>query len=251
METRLTFRRGACDGIPIALGYLSVSFAFGMIASGKGVPVWGAALISLTSFTGTGQFVGVDLMAAGAGMLELICTLAVINARYFLMSMSLSQKLPASITMWQRLVIAFGNTDEIFAVTMMQTAPLNFRYMCGLILCSYSGWVGGTVIGGAASAVIPESLIAALGIALYAMFSALVIPPAKHSGPVLGVVLAATAISCLFRYLPALSGVGNGWVIIIAGIAASAAGALLFPVKDEETRAPDAPDKRVKDEVRK
>ncbi|NLE13702.1 MAG: AzlC family ABC transporter permease [Clostridiales bacterium] len=228
----LTFRRGMTDGIPIALGYLSVSFAFGMIAYGHGLPLWASSLISATCITGTGQFVGVGLMAAGAGLLELICTIAVINARYFLMSMSLQQRLPSDMTLPQKLIIAHGNTDEIFAVSMMKTEPLNFRYMCGIILCSWLGWVGGTVLGSAAGAIFPAILLDALGIALYAMYAALVIPEAKRSRTVLLVTLMAAAVSCLFTFMPALSSVGGGWVIIIAGLSASALGALLFPVDD-------------------
>jgi predicted branched-subunit amino acid permease len=156
----------------------------------------------------------------------------VINARYFLMSLSLSQKLPGEITLWQRLVIAFGNTDEIFAVAMMRTEPINFRYMTGLIVCSYSGWVGGTVIGGLASGAIPKSVLSALGIALYAMFIALVVPPAKKTRPVLTVVLVAAAINCLLRYVDAFDFITSGWAIIISGVTAAFAGALLFPERD-------------------
>ncbi|MFA6948569.1 MAG: AzlC family ABC transporter permease [Eubacteriales bacterium] len=226
----LTFIRGARDGLPVGLGYLSVAFAFGMIATAeKGMPLWGAALVSLTNFTGTGQFVGVDLMSVGTGIIELVCTLAVINARYFLMSLSLSQKLPENITLWQRMMIAFGNTDENFALMMLQSEPLTFPYMMGMIITSYSGWVGGTILGGAASAVIPSSLLSALGIALYAMFIALVVPPAKADRRVLGVVAAAAAISCALYYIPASSGIGSGWIIIISGVLSSAAGAVFFP----------------------
>lgn len=230
----LGFLRGVSDGLPVCLGYLSVAFAFGMIATAeKGMPLWGAALVSITNFTGTGQFVGVDLMSAATGILELICTLAVINARYFLMSLSLSQKLPENITLWQRMMIAFGNTDENFAIMMLQTEPLTFPYMMGMILISYSGWVGGTVLGGAASSVIPASLLSALGIALYAMFIALVVPPAKADRRVLGVVGIAVAISCALYYIPAASGLGSGWIIIISGIISAAAGALLFPQSEK------------------
>ena len=234
MEKKLTFSRGFRDGIPILLGYLSVSFAFGMIAHSRGIPIWGAAMFSMTSFTGTGQFVGIDLMSAGAGVLELICTLAVINARYFLMSLSYTQKLPSDVTLWQRLIIAFGNTDEIFAVAMMQEEPLNFRYLCGLILSSYSGWVSGSILGGAASSLIPAPVLSALGIALYAMFIALVVPATKKSRPVLIVALTAAALSCVFHVLPVLRDIGSGWIIIVCGIAASLMGSLLFPLKGDE-----------------
>ena len=231
---RLTFRQGLTDALPIFFGYLSVAFAFGMIAHARGVPVWLAAAVSGTSLTGTGQFVWLDLISASAALAETACTLAVINARYFLMSLSLSQALPPEITLWQRLIIAFGNTDEIFAVTIMQTEPLNFRYIAGLIVCSYTGWVSGTVIGGLASSVIPASVLSALGIALYAMFIALVVPPAKKSRSVAIVIAIAVAVSSLLSYVPIFSFLSGGWSIIISGIAAALAGAMLFPLDEND-----------------
>ena len=235
MKSKLTFSRGFRDGIPVMLGYLSVSFAFGMIANSRGFPIWCAALFSMTNLSGTGQFVGLDLISTGAGIAEMICTIAVINARYFLMSLSLGQKLPQKVTLWQRFIIAFGDTDENFAIAMMQTEPLTFPYMAGMILSSYSGWVGGTILGGLASGLIPDSVLSALGIALYAMFVALVVPPAKQSRPVLIVVLTAAAVSTLLNIIPIIKDIGSGWIIIIAGIAASAMGAVFFPISDTET----------------
>ncbi len=240
MTKNLTFGRGFRDGIPVMLGYLSVSFAFGMIANSRGIPLPCAALFSITNLSGTGQFVGIDLISAGAGVLELICTLAVINARYFLMSLSLGQKLPSTITLWQRLIIAFGNTDECFAIAMLQTQPLTFPYLGGLILSSFSGWVGGTIIGSAASGLIPDSVLSALGIALYAMFIALVVPPAMNSRPILAVVGIAAGVSTVLSVIPYVKDIGSGWIIIIAGIAASAVGALLFPVPESEAEGGDA-----------
>lgn len=243
MNTRLTFRQGLTDALPIFFGYLSVSVAFGILASARGVPVWLATAVSMTSLTGTGQFVWLDLIAATAALAQTALALAVINARYFLMSLSLSQKLPGTITLWQRLIIAFGNTDEIFAIAMTRDEPLNFRYMAGLIACSYAGWVGGTAIGGLASGAIPASVLSALGIALYAMFIALVVPPAKKSRPALAVVLIAAAINCLLKYIPAFGFITAGWAVIISGAAAALIGAALFPDRsrgaDTEPETPD------------
>jgi len=240
MQSKLTFRRGFTDALPIMLGYLSVSFAFGMIAHSRGIPLWCTALFSATNLSGTGQFVGIDLISAGTGLIELICTIAVINARYFLMSLSLGQKLPQKITLWQRFIIAFGDTDEIFAIAMMQTEPLTFSYLVGMISSSYIGWVGGSILGAAASGLIPDSVLSALGVALYAMFIALVVPPAKSDRKVLIVVLCSVAVSTLLNILPVIKDIGSGWIIIIAGIAASVMGALLFPLKDEEDTEVDA-----------
>ncbi|MCR5263486.1 MAG: AzlC family ABC transporter permease [Clostridiales bacterium] len=230
----LSFAQGVKDALPICFGYLSVSLAFGMIAAGKGMPAWAAELFAVTCVSGTGQFVGVNLMSAGAALIELLCTLAVINARYLLMSVSLSQKLPMSLNLWQRLIVAYGNTDEIFAMASTQTRPLTFGYMCGMIFISVSGWLAGTLIGELAGGVIPQSVMNAMNIALYAMYIALIIPDARKSAPVAVVTAAAAALSCLITYIPFTSGIGSGWTIIIAGVTAAVAGALLFP-RDVET----------------
>ena len=231
---KLTFRKGLKDGVPIALGYISVSFAFGTLAIAKGFPLWAPILISLSNFTGTGQFAGVDLIYRMAGFFEIACTVLVINLRYMLMSLSLSQKLSSEITLGQRLVISFGNTDEIYAVSMKQQAVLNYKYLLGLILCAFSGWVGGTALGACAGSFFPESVLGALGIALHAMFIAIIVPPARDSSPVLKIIILSICISCIFRYVPFLSGISDGWVIIICGIVTSALGAYLFPIRERE-----------------
>lgn len=233
---KLTFAKGARDGLPIAFGYLSVSFAFGMVCIQKGLPAWAPIIISLTNFTGTGQFAGADLIAAGAAFTEIAVTLLIINLRYLLMSLSLSQKLSDKLTLAHRLAIAFGNTDEIFAVAMQQNGPLTFSYMLGLIMSSFSGWVLGTALGVFASSFLPEMVRSALGIALYAMFIAIVIPAARESKPITRVVLISVAISCIFFFVPGLNMLSKGWVIIICGIVSSAVGAAFFPLKCEEER---------------
>lgn len=229
MKGELTFYKGLKDGLPIAFGYISVSFAFGILAIEKGLPLWSPILISISNFTGTGQFVGVGLIASGATIVEIAFTILIINIRYFLMSLSLSQKLPSNITIWQRLVIAFGNSDEIFAVSMQQNKTLNFKYMLGLILCSYMGWNFGTLLGAFASTALPMSIRTALGITIYAMFIAIIIPPATQIKPVAKVIIIAISISCIFKYTPVLNNLSGGWVIIICGIIASAFGAYFYP----------------------
>ncbi len=224
------FFEGVKDGLPICLGYVSVAFAFGMLAVQKGLPVWSPILISLTNFTGTGQFAGIDLIAAAASFAEVAFTLLIINLRYLLMSLSLSQKLDGQISLGKRLAIAFGVTDEIYAVSMQKNRVLDAKYMAGLILCSYMGWVGGTVLGGMASTLMPPSIQSALGIALYAMFIAIIVPPMRTSKPITIVVVTALVMSCMFHYIPGLSSLSSGWVIIICGVAASAVGAYFFPV---------------------
>ena len=228
----LTLLSGFRDALPICLGYLSVSLAFGMIAADRGMPLWTAVLFSGTCVSGTGQFVGLNLLAAAAPLFEMLCTLAVINARYLLMSVSLSQKLPAGMNLWQRLIVAYGNTDEIFAVASTQTAALTFPYMAGMIIISVSGWLAGTILGEIAGGIFPQSLVTAMNIALYAMYIALIIPDAAKSRRIAVIVLTAAALSCALALLP--KGPGDGWRIILAGCAAAALGAVLYPRDAEE-----------------
>lgn len=233
----LNFRTGMLDGLPIALGYFSVSFAFGMLAVEKGLPLWGPICISLTSFTGTGQFVGVDLFAGGAAFLEIAFTLLIINLRYLLMSLSLSQRLSPTVGLFQRLNIAFGVTDEIYAVAMTKTSPLTFSYMMGLILCSFAGWVCGTSVGALVGTALPPSVQSALGIALYAMFIAILVPPARKERPVLIVVAVGAVMSAAsptFRCSAAVPTAGSSSSAAIS----SAIGAYFFPIQPKEEEEP-------------
>lgn len=227
------FQCGLKDGVPIALGYFSVSFSFGILALGGGLSIFQAALTSLTNVTSAGQFAGLQIIIAGGTLLEMVMTQFIINLRYALMSLSLSQKLSENVTFWQRLVIAFANTDEIFAVAMNHGKSLTFPYMAGLQIIPILGWTAGTAVGAAAGSILPGAVNSALSVALYGMFIAVVVPVAKKVRPVLLVVLLAMVMSCLIYYLPIFSGISAGVSIIICTVAASAAGAVLFPVHEE------------------
>lgn len=226
-------QQGFGDGMPIALGYFSVSFSFGIMAAGGGFSVFQAALTSLTNVTSAGQFAGLQIIAAGGALLEIAATQLIINLRYALMSLSLSQKLSGEVTMWQRFMIAFANTDEIFAVAMSHNRELTFPYMVGLQTLPILGWTAGTALGAAAGNLLPASVNSALNVALYGMFMAVVIPAAKKARPVLAVVILSALLSCLLYYLPVFSGISAGMSIILCTLAASAAGAILFPVTEE------------------
>ena len=228
------FVQGLKDGLPICLGYFSVSVAFGMTTVLAGMPLWAAVLISLTNMTSAGQFAGANLMLAGGNMMELGLTTLVINIRYFLMSLSVSQKVERKMSMKERLAVSFGITDEIFAVSMQHKGELSTPYMAGLIITPILGWTGGTLAGGAATSVMPEALSSALGIALYGMFIAVIVPPAREERSVLFTVILAILASLAFTYLPVLRNLGSGWSIIIITIAVSAVAAWLFPRKPEE-----------------
>ncbi len=227
------FQCGLKDGAPIALGYFSVSFSFGILALGGGLTVFQAALTSLTNVTSAGQFAGLQIIIAGGTLLEMAVTQLIINLRYALMSLSLSQRLSERVTLWQRLIIAFANTDEIFAVAMAHGRELSFSYMAGLQILPVIGWTAGTAVGAAAGSMLPEAVNSALSVALYGMFIAVVIPEAKKVRSVLATAALALLMSCVIYYLPVFSGISAGVSIIICTVAASAAGAVLFPLHEE------------------
>ncbi len=227
------FWKGVRHGIPIALGYLSVSFGFGIQMIQKGFDIWIAAVISLTNLTSAGQLAGLTVMAAGGTYLEMALTQLVVNLRYSLMGISLSQKLDKTFTTPRRCLAAFGITDEIFAVASSQEGKLTARYLYGMILTAFLGWVAGTLFGAAAGQLLPAEVTSAMGLALYGMFLAIMIPPCRKSRGVLAVVVIAALCSILFRYV--LTFVSSGFAIIICTVAAAAVGALLFPVKEEQT----------------
>ncbi len=229
----LTFRKGLRDGLPICLGYLPVSFAFGMMAVEGGLPVWAAVLISMTNLTSSGQFAGTALIFAGGSYLEIGITTFVINIRYMLMSLSLSQKVDPNMSALSRSILSFGNTDEVFAIAMQQQGKIPSRYLSGLILTPYCGWTLGTFLGAACTGILPLSVRSALGIAIYGMFIAIIIPPSRHSRAVLVTVLLSTAISCLFAFTPGFEQLSSGWVIIICAILAAGYAAFRFPVDVE------------------
>ena len=231
------FGKGLRDGLPIGLGYVSVAFAFGMMAVSQGLPVWAAAAISMTNVTSAGQFAGLSLMAAAAPYLEMALTQLVINLRYALMSLSLSQKLDGSVTTLDRMLIAFVNTDEVFAVASSQKGLLGKRYLLGLMAAPYLGWALGTLLGAAAGSILPQAVRSALGIAIYGMFIAIVIPPARYLKPVRFAAGTAAALSCAFAFLPLLQGVSGGFAIILCTVVSAAAAALLFPVEEKEGEA--------------
>lgn len=233
MSRSKDFIKGMVQGIPIGLGYLSVSFGFGIMAVRAGLAVTEASLISLTNLTSAGQAAGVDVIASHGSLLEMALVQLTINIRYALMALSLSQKLSDSFTFPHRLLAAHGITDEIFGVCIAQPGKLNPFFMYGITLIAMLGWVLGTFLGAAAGELLPAAVTAALGIVLYGMFIAIIVPPSRKSKSILCVVLTAAALSCICKYLiPALS---SGFAVMICGIAASVLGAVLFPREEEDT----------------
>ena len=228
------FFRGITDGLPICVGYISVAFAFGIFATDSGLSVLETLLISMTNVTSAGQLAGVPIITGGGTLIELAVAQFVINLRYALMSVSLSQKIGKSVRMIDRFIIAFVNTDEVFAVASAKEGAVGRNYLYGLILTPFLGCSFGTLLGAAAGNVLPASVVSALGIAIYGMFVAIVIPEAKKDRPTLLCVIMAIALSCVFTYVPVLNSVPSGFAIIICAAAASAVFAFVSPVEVKE-----------------
>lgn len=226
------FHRGLTLGIPIGLGYLSVSFAFGIYAVENGLSPLEALLISATTLTSAGQLAAVPYFQGGGGLLELAMSQVIINLRYSLMSLSISQKLEQQVSLWERLAIAFGNTDEIFAVGAGQSGALRPLFFYGLMALPWVGWSAGTLIGALAGHILPESVTSALGIAIYGMFVAIVVPEMRGSRAVTGCVFLAVAMKCLMEVLPFLSRVPEGIALICCACVASATMAVVCPLTE-------------------
>lgn len=234
MTTGESFRKGIKDGIPIGLGYFAVSFTFGILAVGGGLPVWQAVLISLLNLTSAGQFAGLSIIFAAGSYWEMALTQFIINLRYSLMSFSLSQKLRRDVPFFHRFIVAAGVTDEIFGITSAQEGKVHPAYMYGAMCVAIPGWSLGTLAGALSGSVLPEVLMSPLSVALYGMFIAIVIPPSKKSRPVLAVVVAAMAVSTVFTYAPGLREISSGFAIIIITVLIAGMAAVLAPVGEDE-----------------
>ena len=219
----------------MAMGYFSVSFGFGAMAVSQGVSPFAATLISATNLTSAGQFAGLTLILAQAGLWEVILTTLVINSRYALMSLALSQRMGERIGLLSRLLVAFFNTDEIFALAMAHTEPLSTHFLLGLGTLPFFGWTLGTLLGALAGSVLPLSIRTALGVMLYGMFIAIVVPVAAKQKPVLLVTAGALIFSCLLSWAPVLKTVSPGISIVVCTVAAAAMGAWLFPREEDES----------------
>lgn len=225
------------SGMPVGMGYFSVSFGFGAMAVAQGMKVLDATLISITNLTSAGQFAGLTLIVAAATLWEMVLTQLVINSRYALMSLALSQRMGEKIGVLPRLLIAFFNTDEIFALAMARKEPLTVPFMLGLGTLPMLGWTLGTLCGALAGSVLPVSIRTALGVMLYGMFIAIVVPPAKMDRKILAAVVLALVFSSLFVWVPVLQKISAGISIVACTVAAAAICAALFPIKEEEETA--------------
>lgn len=230
------FLKGVKDGLPICFGYIPIAFTFGMLAVKSGLPWWIPVIISMTNLTSAGQFAGLSLITTGiftgTVYVEIAVTTFVINIRYMLMSLAISQRVDPLMNMLERFAVAFGITDEVFAVAAGQSGILKTSYLLGLISMPFVGWTGGTLLGATATGLLPASIQAALGIAIYGMFIAIFVPPAKKARPILITCIIAVVISSIFKWTPILSSLSVGWVIIIAAVIGAGFCAIRYPVHE-------------------
>ena len=230
-----TFKEGLRDGVPIGLGYLSVSFGLGIAAVAAGLSPLIALIISMTNETSAGQKAGLDLIAEclplAEGIITMILSQLVINLRYSLMGISLSQRLDGSFTTPWRMLLSFSITDEIFAVASTKPEKVGVRYFSGLATIPYVGWATGTLLGALAGTLLPDTVRGCLGLMLFGMFIAIIIPPARRERGVLFAVCLAVTLSCLFYFIPFFDFLSDGLALIISAIISAVAAAILFPVQ--------------------
>ena len=234
-ESRMTwYKKGLRDGIPIALGYFAVSFTLGIAAKNAGFTAFQSMITSMLINASAGEFAGFTLMAAGAGLLEVVLMEAIANARYLLLSCSLSQKLSSDTPLHHRLLLGFYLTDEFFGLSISVPKTLNPFYTYGMITLGAPAWAFGTFLGCMMGNVLPTNIINALSVSLYAMFLAIIIPPARKNKVVLGLVILSMLASYLLNVLPVVRNISSGMRIIILTILLSGAVAILFPIEEEK-----------------
>ena len=234
MSIARTYFRGVKAGIPIGLGYLSVSFSFGIMAVSMGLHLWQALAISMTTLTSAGQLSGIHTMMMPGQYVEMLISQMTINVRYSFMSIALSQKTDEKFKGIWRLLFGFSMTDEIFAVAASQKGKITARYFYGLMLLPILGWVAGTFLGATAGNILPDSLKNAMGLMLYAMFIAIVLPPSTKSRAVAICVSICAVLSIIIRYVPVFSFITPGFAVIICAVIASLFAAWRFPVEKED-----------------
>ena len=227
------FCKGLKGGIPIALGYFAVSFTLGIQAKNVGITAFQAAVTSFGLHASAGEYIAFTLIGANANILVMVLMEMIANARYLLMSCSLSQKIPADTPMWKRLVMGYFITDEIFGASISVSGKMDPYYMFGLIAVASPGWVVGTALGVIMGNALPLRAVSALSVGLYGMFIACIIPEGRKNKIVAGVIIVSFVLSYIFSTLSVLKGISSGIKIMILTVIIATVAAILFPVKEE------------------
>lgn len=237
MKRKNWYLNGVKDGFPIGLGYFAVSFTLGIAAKQLGITAFQAGFMSMTNLTSAGQFAALSIIASGASYVEMALSQLVINLRYCLMSCALSQKIDRNAPFAHRFLVAFGVTDEIFGVSVTQDTLSPF-YSYGLMTTAIPGWTIGTILGVISGQILPLRLVSAMSLALYGMFLAVIIPPARENKVLAGLIPVSMGVSLLCTVLPIIKEVSSGTRIIILTVVLSLIAAILFPIDEEDENAP-------------
>lgn len=233
-DNKQLFFKGTHDGIPVALGYLAVSFTLGIAAKKAGFTPMQATIMSLTNNASASEFSAMGLISSGAGYLEIAFTTLILNLRYILMSCALSQKLDSKTVLSQRFLMAYDVTDEIFGISVAVDGKLNPFYTYGLITVALPCWAIGTYLGTVTGSILPNSIMSAMNVALYGMFIAVIIPPAKKNKVIALLIVISMGAGSLFAYLPGLKELSSGATLIILTVVISFAAAVIFPVEEKK-----------------
>lgn len=228
------FKQGLKDGIPIGLGYLAVSFSLGIAAKAAGLTPIQGFVVSLLCMASAGEYVGFMSIAAGAAYIEIAIATLIANARYLLMSTAMSQRMESTLSIKHRLLMAFGITDELFGIAIARPGYLNPFYSYGAFITSAIPWALGTSLGIIAGNMLPARLVSAFSVALYGMFLAVIIPPAKKDKVIAGLILICFAAGYAATLLPVLKAMTDGTRTIILTVVIASLAAILFP-RDSET----------------
>ena len=240
MNMKKEFLAGVHDGVPVCLGYIAVSFAFGIQATQAGLTAVQAVIMSLCNVTSAGQFSSLDLIMNQATLAEMALLQLIINLRYMLMSCALTQKLGEAVSFPKRMLIAYGVTDEIFGISVLRKGKLYPSYSYGLITISVSGWLLGTFLGAACGEVMPQRLISCLGLAIYGMFISIIMPEAREKKAVMIAVIVSMTMSAVMYWAPVLREISSGFRIIIVTIIVASVASILAPI-DDRTLDEDSP----------
>lgn len=242
MKKWQAFKIGAINGIPIGLAYIAVAFSFGIMAMQAGLSVGQSVLMSLTNVTSAGQIAAVNIIASGGAYIELALNQLIINMRYALMGFSISQKLERKTPLYQKLIAAFGLTDEIFAISSTKIGKISSFYIFGAMAVAIPSWVLGTLLGAIAGQILPAFIISALGISMYAMLTSIIVTPAKHNRTLIWVIVGAMLLSAAFKYVPGLNKISTGFVVIIVTVVVAAIASIVKPIPLEPSSAEEGSD---------
>lgn len=227
------FKDGMKDGVPIGLGYLAVSFSLGIMAKKAGLTPFQGFLASFLCNASAGEYAGFSIIAAGATYLEMALAIFIANARYLLMSCALVQRFSPKTSIFHRLIMAFDITDEVFAISIARPGFLNPYYTYGAMTTTMPLWAIGTALGVMAGNMLPNRLVSAFSVALYGMFLAVIIPPAKKDKIIAGLIVICFTLSFLSCYIPFIKEMSDGTKTIVLTVLISSIAAILFPRKEE------------------